>query len=54
MAGQPVMIACRCSSSVSRATLMSARDTRHNIYIYIYIYTVYIVYKNIYILTVEI
>ncbi len=24
------MIACRCSSSVSRATLMSARDTRHS------------------------
>ncbi len=30
--GQPVMRTCRWSSLVSRATVMSARDTRHNIY----------------------
>ncbi len=29
---------CRCSASVSRATLMRYRDARHNIYMYIYIF----------------
>ncbi len=31
---QPVTRKCRCSASVSRATLMRYRDARHNIYIY--------------------
>ncbi len=31
--GQPAMIACRCFSSVSRATRRSARDTRHNTHV---------------------
>ncbi len=33
--GQPVMRTCRWSSLISRATVMSARDTCHTIYIYI-------------------
>ncbi len=39
VADPAVMSGCRCFASVSRATLMSVRDARHNIYIYT-------VYKN--------
>ncbi len=37
-ADQPLTRKCRCSASVSRATLMRYRDARHNIYIYIYLF----------------
>ncbi len=39
--GQPVMRTCRWSSLVSRVTVMSARDTRHNIFRLYFIYTQY-------------